>query len=58
MGDEYEVEVEDVTPKGEGIAKIKGFPVFIGNAKTNEHLKIKIIDIGSGCADAEIVPRK
>jgi len=48
--------VEDVTPKGEGIAKIKGFPVFIGNAKAKERLKIKITDIGSGCADAEIVP--
>ena len=48
--------MEDVTPKGDGIAKIKGFPVFIGNAKLNEHLKIKITDIGSGCADAEIVP--
>jgi predicted RNA-binding protein with TRAM domain len=45
-----------MTPKGEGIAKIKGFPVFISNAKPNEHLKIKITDIGSGCADAEIVP--
>ncbi|MGA3289319.1 MAG: TRAM domain-containing protein [Candidatus Bathyarchaeia archaeon] len=56
MGDEYEVEVEDMTPKGEGIAKIKGFPVFIGNAKPNEHLKIKITNISSGCADAEIVP--
>ena len=51
IGDEYEVEVEDVTPKGDGIAKIKGFPVFIGNAKLNEHLKIKITDIGSGCAE-------
>ena len=47
--------MEDVTPKGEGIAKIKGFPVFIGNAKVKEHLKIKITDIGNGCADAEIV---
>jgi predicted RNA-binding protein with TRAM domain len=45
-----------MTPKGEGIAKIKGFPVVIGNAKPNEHLKIKITNISSGCADAEIVP--
>ena len=45
-----------MTPKGEGMAKIKGFPVFIGNAKPKEHLKIKITNIDSGCADAEIVP--
>jgi predicted RNA-binding protein with TRAM domain len=52
----YEVEIEDVTPRGDGIAKIKGFPVFIVNAKLQEHLKIRITGMGSGCADAEIVP--
>jgi predicted RNA-binding protein with TRAM domain len=45
-----------MSPNGEGIAKIKGFPVFISRAKANEHLKIKITKIISGCADAEIVP--
>ena len=44
-----------MSPNGEGIAKIKNFPVFIKNAKLNEHVKIKITDIGSGCADAQIV---
>jgi predicted RNA-binding protein with TRAM domain len=47
--------VVDMSPNGEGIAKIKGFPVFIANAKANEHLKIKITKIISGCADAEII---
>jgi len=56
IGDEYEVDIEDMTPRGDGVAKIKGFPVFICNAKPKEHLKVKITDIGSGCADAEIVP--
>ena len=58
IGDEYEVEVEaeEMTPKGEGIVKIKGFPVFICNAKPKEHLKIKTTNMTSGCADAEIVP--
>src|SRR5208283_526984 len=56
IGDEYEVEVEDITPRGDGIAKIKGFPVFICNAKPKEHLKIKITEIGRGCAETEIIP--
>ena len=55
IGDEYEVEIEDMTPRGDGIAKIKGFPIFICNAKLNEHLKIKITHLESGCADAQIV---
>ncbi len=57
IGDEYEVDVEEMSPNGEGIAKIKGFPVFIGNAKANEHLRVRITKIISGCADAEIIPQ-
>ena len=45
----------DMSPNGEGIAKIKGFPIFIGNAKPNERLKVKITHLESGCADAQIV---
>jgi predicted RNA-binding protein with TRAM domain len=45
-----------MSPNGEGIAKIKGFPIFISNAKPNEHLKIKITKLISGCADAQIIP--
>jgi predicted RNA-binding protein with TRAM domain len=44
-----------MSPNGEGIAKIKGFLVFIGNAKLNDHLKVKITHLESGCADAQIV---
>ena len=44
-----------MSPNGEGIAKIKGFPIFIGNAKADEHLKVRITKIISGCADAEII---
>ena len=56
IGKDYEVDIENVSPNGEGVAKIKGFPVFIKNAKLNEHLKIRIISLESGAADAEIVP--
>ncbi|MGD0071999.1 MAG: TRAM domain-containing protein [Candidatus Bathyarchaeia archaeon] len=56
IGEEYEVDVIDMSPNGEGIAKIKGFPIFISNAKPNEHLKIKITKLISGCADAQIIP--
>lgn len=56
IGEEYEVDVIDMSPNGEGVAKIKGFPIFIKNAKPNEHVKIKITNLVSGCADAEVVP--
>jgi predicted RNA-binding protein with TRAM domain len=56
IGEEIEVDVIDMSPNGEGVAKIKGFPVFIKNAKLNEHVKIRITNLVSGCADAEVVP--
>ncbi len=55
IGEELEVDVIDMSPNGEGVAKIKGFPVFIKNAKVNEHVKIRITNLVSGCADAEVV---
>ncbi len=55
IGEEFEVDIFDITPKGEGVAKIKGFPIFIKNAKLNDHVKVKITNLISGYADAEIV---
>jgi predicted RNA-binding protein with TRAM domain len=55
IGDEFEVDIFDVAPNGEGVAKIKNYPVFIKNAKLNEHLKIRITNLIGGAADAEIV---
>ena len=56
IGKEYEVDVIDMSPNGEGVAKIKGFPIFIKNAKPHEHVKIRITNLISGCADAEVAP--
>lgn len=55
IGDEFEVDIFDVAPNGEGVAKIKGFLVFVKNAKLNEHVKIRITALVSGAADAELV---
>jgi len=55
IGDEFEVDIFDVAPNGEGVAKIKGFPVFIKNAKLNEHVKVRITALISGAVDAELV---
>jgi 23S rRNA (uridine2552-2'-O)-methyltransferase len=55
VGEEFEVDIFDVSPNGEGVAKIKNFPVFIKGAKQNEHVKIRITALVSGSADAELV---
>jgi 23S rRNA (uracil1939-C5)-methyltransferase len=55
IGDEYEVEIFDITPNGEGVAKIKNYPVFVKNAKLKERIKVRITSLTAGSADAEIV---
>ncbi len=55
IGEEFEVYIFDVAPNGEGVAKIKNYPVFVRNAKLNEHVKIRITKLVAGAADAEVV---
>ena len=44
-----------MTPNGEGVARIKGFLIFVGNAKPGDHIKVKIAKLDSVSADAQIV---
>ena len=55
MGKEYEVEITELSPQGEGVARFQGFVIFIADAKPGDHAKIKITKIGGMNAKAEIV---
>lgn len=46
-----------MSPMGEGIAHVKGFLIFVGNSKLGDRLKVKIINLNSISANAEIVTR-
>ena len=52
---EYEVDISDMSPTGEGIARVKGFMVCVRNVKVGDHVKVKITYLDSVSADAEIV---
>jgi predicted RNA-binding protein with TRAM domain len=52
---EYEAEIEDISTRGDGTAKIGGFIVFVPNAKKGEHVKFKITKVGSRFAIGELV---
>ncbi|MBT3303661.1 TRAM domain-containing protein [Candidatus Woesearchaeota archaeon] len=41
-GDEIDVRIESVGEKGDGVAKIKGFVIFVPGVKEGEKIKIKI----------------
>jgi predicted RNA-binding protein with TRAM domain len=55
LDEEYEVDIVERSPNGEGVARIKGYLIFVGNAKPGDHVKVKITRLDSVSADATIV---
>jgi predicted RNA-binding protein with TRAM domain len=55
VGQEYEGEIEDISRRGDGIAKIEGFVIFVANTKKGEHVKFRITQVGRRFAVAELV---
>lgn len=54
-GEEYEVTIETVGRKGDGIAKIQNFIVFVPNSKAGDKVKVKITGIGATFATGTVV---
>ena len=53
---EYEAKIEDISRRGDGIAKIEGFIIFVPNTKQGEQVKFKITRVGNRFAIGELVP--
>jgi predicted RNA-binding protein with TRAM domain len=41
VGKEYDVQIQYVSQKGDGIARVQGFVVFVKNGKVGDNAKIK-----------------
>jgi predicted RNA-binding protein with TRAM domain len=55
VGEEYDVEITEISRRGDGIAKIQGFIIFVVGARTGQKLKVKITNVTDRYATAEIV---
>ena len=55
VGDEIDVKVEAVGEKGDGIAKVKGFVIFVPNTKQGDEVKVRITKVLRKVAFAEVV---
>jgi len=53
VGEEYDVKIDEVGSKGDGIARIKNFVVFVSGAKQGESIRIKITDVRNRFAIGE-----
>jgi predicted RNA-binding protein with TRAM domain len=55
LGEELEVEITELSPKGEGIAKNQGFVIYVADAKPGDRVKVKITRITDKAANAQVV---
>jgi predicted RNA-binding protein with TRAM domain len=54
-GKEYDVSITEISRKGDGIARVEGFVIFVKNGKAGQNAKIKITQVGGRFASGEIV---
>jgi predicted RNA-binding protein with TRAM domain len=55
VGEEYDVEINEMGTRGDGIARIKNFVVFVNGAKQGEKTHIKIKEVRNRFAIGEKV---
>jgi len=53
VGEEYDVDINEVGSKGDGIARVKNFVVFVNGVKQGEKVRIKITDVRNRFAIGE-----
>ena len=55
VGEEIDVTVSEISRRGDGVARIQGFVIFIPNTKQGTQAKIRIKEIRPNFATAEVV---
>jgi len=55
VGDEIVVEIIGLSKRGDGVAKVKGYVIFIPHAKIGDRVKVKITTIKPSFALGEII---
>ncbi|MGC9152954.1 MAG: TRAM domain-containing protein [Vulcanisaeta sp.] len=54
VGDVIEVSIVETSKRGDGIARVRGFVIFVPNTKPGDKVKVKITRIGRTYAVAEV----
>ena len=55
VGKEYDVTISDTSRRGEGIAKIDGFVIFVPGTKMGQRTRIKVVSVGERFASGQVV---
>jgi predicted RNA-binding protein with TRAM domain len=57
VGDEVVVTIEGVGEKGDGLAKIRGFIVFVAGTKKGQRVKVRITKVFSKMGFGEVIEK-
>jgi predicted RNA-binding protein with TRAM domain len=55
VGKEYDVTISDVSRRGDGIAKLSGFVIFVPGTRQGQAVRIKVTQVGDRYANGQIV---
>ncbi len=55
VGKEYNVTISDTSRRGEGIAKIDGFVIFVPGAKQGQAARIKVTQVSNRFATGQVI---
>ena len=54
-GKEYDVQVTEISRKGDGVARIQGFIVFVKGGRVGQKTKVRVTHVGDRFATAETI---
>jgi predicted RNA-binding protein with TRAM domain len=54
-GKEYDLQITEISRQGDGIARVQGFVIFVKGGKVGQSAKVKVTNVGSRFATAELV---
>jgi len=55
VGKEYNVTISDTSRRGEGIAKVEGFIVFVPGTKVGQNVRVKVTQVSERFASGQVV---
>jgi predicted RNA-binding protein with TRAM domain len=54
-GKEYEVDIKELSRRGDGLTRIEGFVVFVPNTRPGDHVTVRVTQVRDRFAVAEKV---
>ena len=52
-GKQYEVDIKERSRRGDGLARVEGFVIFVPNTKPGDHVKVQVTQVRDRFAIAE-----